>query len=83
MVSRRRIKTHLDSAVTDVDLLGVVLGVFVPRAVRDPVAEELAEYRLRRRRFPRDVHRRGGSVVGDRRDRFAGGGCGEGEIGER
>lgn len=64
--------SYLNGAVPDVDLLDVV-RVAVPRPVRDPITEELAEDRVRRRWLPRDVQRRGGRVVGDRGDRFAGG----------
>lgn len=62
--------TYLDGAVTDVNFLDI-LRIWVPLAVRDPVAKELAQDRVRWWWFPRDVQRAGAGVVGNRRHRFA------------
>lgn len=55
---------YLNIAVPDVDLPQVV-GVLVARPICDPVAQELAQNGVGRRRLPRDIERAGGRVVGD------------------
>jgi len=66
--------THLHGVVAYVDFLGSV-GIPIAWSICDAVAEELAQYGIRRRGLPGDIDRGGGRVVGRCWNGFARGSC--------